>query len=179
MGHFQAVCRQTKWITCFTRWFSGKHGWTHLLGWGRASRAVGSWHGAFDALYTRVGERWSYGFLGWCTTQCKTGLHCEKTKTLPAPCRDQLWHIRKRDHPAVLGFQHKTLDSLWPGKKALQETQAVPGFFSCKCFAVVSGPASDIPFHLEVKIHWKTAGSSSLFLKRLWWEEQLSLSETV
>lgn len=52
----------------------------------------------------------------------------KKPKLRPPHARGQPWHIRKSDDPAVLGFQHRTLDSPWPGKKALQETQALPAF---------------------------------------------------
>lgn len=157
MGHFQAACGHTKWITCFARWFSGKHGRTLLLGWGdmvhlmlcmpeqEREDPVGSW----SAVLPNV----------------KQAHTVKKPKLCLAYARDQPWHIRKSDDPAVLGFQHRTLNSLWP---ALQETQAVPGFFSSKCLAVVWGPASGIPLRLEVKTHWKSAASSSLLLKRLW-----------
>lgn len=103
--------------------------------------------------YARVGERGSHGFRECCIDNVKQAHTVKKPKLCSPHARGQPWHFRKSDDPTVLGFQHRTLDSLWPGKKALQEAQAVPDFFSCKCLAVVWGPASGIPFHLEVKTH--------------------------
>lgn len=135
MGHFQAVCRQTKSLVLQDDSMVNTDGHTCLDEGGSAEQpgldmvhlmlctpeqerddAMGSWSAVLPSV--------------------KQAHTVEKPKLCPPHARDQPWHIRKRNDPALLGFQHRILDSLWPGKKELQEIQAVPGFFSCKCFVM-------------------------------------------